>query len=566
MVFDLSTAKPETAGGFDISTAQPEAPTAQPQQRIPFEQKSALDQAQDIGGAVLNLATGAAGTIAGGVAGAATSLIPGAEPGAGAAVAKGVQERFTTEFEGGEQLVQDVAQDIITTIRENSSPEMLALGKFTAEGIQAADQAILEKFGPEVATAVKTAVVGVPEVGALILSGGAAKPAISGIKGVFTKTSPAKQKIIDQIESGSADISTARFSVEEGALVKDKSARESIKQGFDEGVIADVKQSTPATKTKMRKMVDIMERGKANKRFAVENRPSDVAGDSLLNRFRVVRNANHKAGRELDGVANGLKGQQVDSTPAVNEFLGDLEGMGISLDANLKPQFKGSDVEGLAGPEAAISRVVKRMASGPGGTPPDAFELHRLKRFIDENVTFGKGGEGLSGKTERILKNLRRNLDQTLDTNFPDYDRVNTAYSETIGVIDALQDVAGKKMNLTGKNADKAAGTLMRRIMSNAQSRVPLLDSVSDIEGIARKHGGTFDDDLLSQVLFVDELDAVFKPVARTSFQGQIVQAIPTSKADLAAKAVKKGVDVVRGVNEPAAFKAIKSVLNAGSQ
>ncbi len=563
MAFDPSTAKPEPTG-FDISSARPEVDTQKP-----FGQKSALEKAQDIGGAVLNIATSIPATIAGGVAGTITSLIPGAEPGSGAAVARGVQERLTTEFEGGEKLVQGFAQSVIDTIKENASPGVLKAGKFTAETFKSADQAILENFGPEVATVVKTLVIGLPEAGGLILSGGAVSPIIaglksgvkSGVKKVFTSQSPAKQKIIEQIESGSTDVSTARFKIEEGKLVGDKAAKGAIKQGFDKGVVADIKQSTPQTKAKMQKMVSLMERGKANARFAVENRASDVAGDSLLNRFRVVRNANRKAGRELDGVAQSLKGQRVDASPAVNEFLSDLESMGISLDDRLRPIFKGSDIEGLAAPEAAIKRIVSRMASSDAGVVPDAFELHRLKRFIDENVTFGKGGEGLSGKTEIILKNLRRNLDQTLDANFPEYNRVNTAYSETIGVIDALQDVAGKKMNLTGKNADKAAGTLMRRLMSNAQSRVPLMDSIADIEAIARKHGGKFDDDLLSQVLFVDELDAVFKPVARTSFQGQIAQALPTSKADLIAKGAKKGLDVVTGVNEEAAFKAIKLLL-----
>ena len=203
---------------------------------------------------------------------------------------------------------------------------------------------------------------------------------------------------------------------------------------------------------------------------------------------------------------------------------------------------------------------------------PNAFDAHRLKKFIDEQVTFGKHAEGLAGKTEVILKGLRRNLDDILDSNFKEYNRVNTVYSETRGAIDAFQDVAGKKMDLTGKNADKAVGTLMRRIMGNAQSRVRLLDSVDDIERVARKHGGTEQlkiegittgkDDLLTQILFVDELDAVFGPVARTSFQGQIKQAvIPRTATDLAIKAGEKVIEKARGIDEAAAFKSIKELL-----
>ena len=112
-----------------------------------------------------------------------------------------------------------------------------------------------------------------------------------------------------------------------------------------------------------------------------------------------------------------------------------------------------------------------------------------------------------------------------------------------------------------GANADKATGTLLRRLLSNAQSRVTLLDSVNEIERVATKFGGKFNDDLLTQILFVDELDSVFGPVARTSLQGQLVQAIPTTRADLLTKAAGAVEQRVRGINEAGAFRSIKDLL-----
>ncbi len=156
--------------------------------------------------------------------------------------------------------------------------------------------------------------------------------------------------------------------------------------------------------------------------------------------------------------------------------------------------------------------------------------------------------------------------------------------SETIGVIDALQDVSGKKLNLIGKNADKATGTLLRRLLSNAQSRVNLLDVIDEIETVAKKFspsskGGdvvkfgnkniVLDDDLLTQVLFADELDSVFGPVARTSFQGQIEQGIkqaarggPKAGAvEAVVEGIGKGAEKLRGINEEAAFRSIRNLL-----
>lgn len=423
----------------------------------------------------------------------------------------------------------------------------------------------------------------------------------------ITAGGKAKQRIAELINQGSADVETAKFSIpspsgERGIfgklgekmrigapdVVKDVNATEAINQGFDEGVIAAVKASSPQDQAKMLEMVNIKQKGNKNKLAAMRNRPTDVVGNSLMDRVRVIQSANRRAGKELEGVANSLKGEAVDFSPAVNSFMDNLEGMGVSIGDDLKPNFAGSDIEGIPAAENAINNVVRRMT---GKTAPDAFDVHRMKKFIDEHVTFGKSAEGLAGKTEGVLKSLRRDLDSVLDTNFPEYNRVNTDYAETIGALDALQDVAGRKMDLTGPNADKATGQLMRRVMSNAQSRVNLVDAIDQIEGVANKYvsaapvaeiGGVkllaesgakskkgFTDDLLAQVLFADELDAVFKPSARTSFENlasrQVSKAAEAAtsagRGNLVVEAAGKAAQKARGISEENAFKAIIELL-----
>jgi len=444
---------------------------------------------------------------------------------------------------------------------------------------------------PQIARAAKTAAQAATQ---------AAKPAAEVAKGVFQYQSPTKQRIGRLLEAGETDVETAKFKLKEprtGAvegqallegpetatskfkkaldvggpkIVKDKAAIESIKQGFDEGVIASVKGSSKEDRSKMAKMVNIMERGKKNQEYALKNRPADVAGQSLVDRIDYIRSTNKKAGKELEIAAQSLKGKDVDSSSAISRFMDDLDNMGIRLtrnkDGKISPDFRGSDIEDLAAPESAIKRMVARLAKDKA---PNAYELHRVKKYIDENVTYGKQGEGLGGKTESILKNLRRNIDGILDDEFKDYDAANTKYADTISALDDIQDVAGRKMDLSGGRADKATGTLLRRVMSNSQSRVRLLDSIDEIEGVAAKYGGKFDDNLMSQTLFFDELDRMFGATARTSFQGQIGQAIegaaraatPTGMGDLAIKGVAKGVEKARGINESGAFRAIKELL-----
>lgn len=404
--------------------------------------------------------------------------------------------------------------------------------------------------------------------------------------------SPAKQKIAEKIMQGSTDAETATLRlpapqaqatskvgevVNKGAsklaeymqiggeAITDTKAVAAIKQGFDEGVIAAVKGASPADKSKMLQMVDTMEKAQKNKRFAMTNRPTDVAGNALMDRVRVVMTKNREAGKQLDAVASRLKGKRVDVSGPVSQFVDDLDGFGVSLSDDLRPIFQGSDLEGIPGAEAAVSKIVARMSNT---RVPDAYDVHRLKKFIDNTVSYGKNAEGLEGEIEVAIKRLRRSLDGELDARFPEYNRVNTQYSETIGAINALQDAVGKKIDLTGPNADKATGTVLRRLMGNVQSRANLIDAIDEVNGVAGKFQ-KFDDDLMTQVLFADELDNVFGPVARTSFRGEIqrsaakgAELLADPKGGVIRAALKKAGEKASGVNNENAYKAIRELLS----
>ena len=561
---------------------------------IPEEEKTLGEKALGAGETALTVATGATGGTLGMLGGTLQGIVSELRSGefGSSEAAQRIADRaekamadltYAPRTEAGQEYVQGIGE----------AAEVLA--PLAGLGGQAAQIGQLAKAAkPQVTQATRLATEATKQ---------ASKPAAEVAKGVFQYQSPTKQRIGRLLQEKSGDIETARYKLKDAApdveirgvgenlleapadpktatdklkaaldfegpkIKKDKLATESIKQGFDEGVIASVKASSPLDRLKMSKMVDIMEKGKKNKAFAVRNRPSDVAGDSLMERVRSIRDTNKSAGKELGKVAESLKGEKVDSLPAVNSFIYDLDSIGVRIGDDLKPIFQGSDIEGVKGAENVVTNIINRMRNTKS---PDAYDVHRLKKYIDEQVTYGKTTEGLTGKTESILKGLRSKLDDTLDSKFPEYDRVNTTYKDTITALDSIQDVAGRKMDLSGGSADKATGTLLRRLMSNAQSRVRLLDSIDEIEGVAGKYGKKFNDDLLSQTLFVDELDRVFGPVARTSFQGQIDQAVnkaaqaatSTSGAfDATVGAIGKGAEKLRGINEQNAFKSIKNLL-----
>lgn len=422
---------------------------------------------------------------------------------------------------------------------------------------------------------------------------------------IFTTQSKAKQEVGRLLEQGVADKRTAQFELVEGQPVrrqltenldvdsagnaadtlaetirvgapkvrKDKTAVEAIKQGFDEGVIGMVKGGSPTDKSQMKRMVERVKAGRIDPKKKDLERPGDIAGESLVDRFDFVLEENNKAGKAVNAEAKKLKGQRVDTSIAAQTFVDDLDEIGVTLnqleDGRFEVDFRGSDIEGSAGAEKLITNVVERLSKNL--ETPDAFEAHRLKKFIDEQVSFGKQVEGLTATGERLVKKLRRNVDTALDETFPDYNTANTIFAETRDALDDIQDAAGRKIDFNATGGDKAAGTVLRGLLSNNRGRVNLMNSVNKLDEVAKKQGAEFDDDILAQIIFADELDNMFGTAARTSFKGQAAQAVqegaelasgPAGQSNFLLRKGSEIVEKVRGINDEEALNVIEQLLN----
>lgn len=346
-------------------------------------------------------------------------------------------------------------------------------------------------------------------------------------------------------------------------IVKSPVQQEAVRQGFDEGLVAMIREASPADRREMLRALQVMENSTKNKRYSLTNRPTDIAGRSMLDRYKVIEGVNRRAGKGIDDFAEkNLKGQRVDFSGPVQSFEDDLRRMGITLKDDLTVDFTGSTIEGAAGAERIINQLVKRMRSPRDIT---AYEVHNLKRFIDDQVTYGKLAEGLSGSAERVVKDLRRQLDSVLDNQFPDYDRLNTTYAETIQAMDNFKSAIGRTIDPDSKSAATAIGTSLRGVGSNRQTRGRLLDSLDEMQEISGRYG-EFDDDILTQAAFTMDLDKMFGTKADTSLMGQVGSAIatdPTSKSNVVTAAAKGAIDKVRGINQEAQFRAMEALLKS---
>jgi hypothetical protein len=434
------------------------------------------------------------------------------------------------------------------------------------EGLEEA-QALAAKFtnlpeskaGQEYVTDIGNTLGALPPVG---LTGGVT-PKLKLPKSINKTLSSAVESSAGNVKkSFTKKLSEDRFTPRVFGMV-----REARKQGFDDSVTTLIANASATDKRKMARMVSIVESGKGDARSKALTRTADVAGDALVKKIDFVKANNKQAGQQLNRVSRTLKGKDVDVNEPVNKFISDLDGLGVTFDDDGKPNFSGSQIEGVTPAESLINKVVFRIKGNPN---PDALEAHQFKKFIDENISFGKSAaEGLSGKTESVVKSLRKGVNDSISSTSDKYKQANKQFSETVTALDDLQDVAGRKLDFFGPNAEKAAGVLLRSQTNNTKGRANLLTAIANLEDTAKKYGGSFDDDILNLSIFSDELDAVFGSGARTSLRGEVGKAGVDSAIDISqmtipgalAVGAKAGAKRIRGINEKNQLKAIKKLL-----
>lgn len=370
------------------------------------------------------------------------------------------------------------------------------------------------------------------------------------------------------------DINGQKLPTLTAVIEKDPQATEAIKQGWSKPAVAAFKGLDEHNANKLLEQLNVSEKGKNDLIYGNENRPADIAGQGIADTIKHLKDVNQKAGSEIDGVAAKLKGQKVDISAPVDNFIGQLQTrLGVNLDKNMQPIFKGSALEGdspdIRSTQGVIKTLVNRMMIDKN---PDAHDAHLLKGFIDENVTHGSSMGGLKGKTDSIVKGLRSGIDKTLDDNFDEYNKVNTTFSETKKALDGIQNAAGKKVDLLGENADKALGRTAGRLLSKAQSREQLESALKNLRETSVKYGGEAKDDLIAQLTMADQLDAMFGPADKSGLASAVSKGAKEAFGathdigqatflGLAAKGGQAIANKVRNVNQDQAYKAMREVL-----
>ena len=370
-----------------------------------------------------------------------------------------------------------------------------------------------------------------PVLGTTPLS--ALKPLVTGqaITNRLLKSSRAKkQLLVNEIKKGNPNIELVTKALNDsGDVITRPASKRAVKiLGGDhvaQGTVAVIENMSPASKKILNKQLDNITRGRREPLFGDANRPSNVLGESILNRAIDIDKINAKAGKTIGNTASSLKDINVDIGGVNNNFLSGLNDLGVTFskadDGWVTPDFSRSKFNG--GSKQSMTVLINDLLDGS----PSFDVAHKLKRTIRDNIDFesGTGGVGqVKGDSKQLLKSLSSGIDEILDSTSPKYKKANESFAKTIKLKNDFDKLMGKDIDLNDKvSASSILGNKAMRVDSNAPSGVVINKLFTDADSVLGDFKIRYKDDIPSLRHITNKLNEAFKIAPPNSLKGNII-------------------------------------------
>lgn len=571
---ELFTGEPLETSGANVSQAVQEAGTFRPRTEEGKEGLQTLGDLAQIGIDAVNYPLSGVGGL--------IELVSGQGLDQAAATVKAIQESGVSKTLGER------------TFEETGSPLAASL----AETVPTAVDILLGTRLPasvSASPAVEVAKLAATEVGK-------AAQDIGGIaKGVITKQSKTKRKIAELLTEGSRAPETAGFElipraddalnsrlIEEGLIpapvpksdftaklegalnvggprIREvPSAKDALDVGYDPAMVSMITGMDDANSAKVTQMLDIVDEVRAKPELAVDLRPSNVVGDSVMDRIIPVFEHKAAANKELSAVLNKSGDDLLNFDDATFNFVDDLSEFGIAAvkdgkgDRKLDFSNTSLDTSDFKPLSEAFRQFQRLGFHKVGGTGKKLKSAHELKQILRRRVSFEGRQVPMSTQAQGILKEYAAGINKTIGESNTAYAAANKKFGDSEEALKAIDKTMGSFADVKGAakaledvesmaQLKSAIGTRLRTTLSNSGGRSGMVKSLRQLESTAKQYGSKFDDDIAQQILAVDEIERVFGG-GKTSLQGVVKKATDDPLVD--AKAVGTAVQT-GGVSIP---------------
>lgn len=262
------------------------------------------------------------------------------------------------------------------------------------------------------------------------------------------------------------------------------------------------------------------------------SRPSMVAGDRIMARFKKLSEVQDEASKRInDAVGKDLRGKMVSLDDIRDDFVFNLERRGAGVtegSINLKDlsSFQKSDRQLLG----EIYRTLNR-----DDIPAD--ELHRLKRTISDRVYGSISGATpvkLSDEAQSVIKSVRGRINEKLRDMSPDYAKANDDFAAVIEPLNQFKeavgeskfkDIIGRDIDMENTRISNFTGTQMRKMLSNYANADQIVAAVDNLNQTANRYGGGFGNEIVPLVRLNSDLESLLGSFAPQSAQGVLEKA-----------------------------------------
>jgi len=368
--------------------------------------------------------------------------------------------------------------------------------------------------------------------------------------------------IVEDLKNAPTDSQLSKFVLSGlNQVEKNTLGRSALKQKISPTVIGVAIAGDNVDKLATKNMVRIISKSKDNGRFADANKPFDVVGKTLKDRLDTVIAINKKAGFEVGEQAKALKGK-VYLGNIKSKFRARIVDRGIGINEKGRFDFKDADINEKTAPANLLEEVSKVLDGIPDNM--NARGVHRLKKRLRSLIDSNNEGRGATGEAEFDVKGVIKDINDSLNTQFPKYAKPNNEFSQTIKAIDDFKKVTG--VDPKRPSTAKFLGAAARTLTSKSKSNPKLTDSINQLTEAANVKNIKFKGDIPSQVAVAKRLEEQFY---KQTEEGNVPSIKEVTEATAGSQFVKakgvveigsKIVKATRRINDENALKVLEKL------
>lgn len=377
-----------------------------------------------------------------------------------------------------------------------------------------------------------------------------------------------------------------------GRLVEDKVGKTLVDNNIIPEDVAVITNSSKSTRSQMREILNIFEKGKGNRVASMFNRTTRPIGTALTNRLSALHSKRKGLGARLEAIVQGDLGKtKIDITDSLSGVGAILKEAGVLPTVKMKNGKRQLELEdnwhkGTKFELAGFSSVKKNIEDiiGIFNQQTDMGvstlkQAHEAKKILDELIDSSSLAEGgISQQMQRTIAGMRKSINDSLRS-VDQYGAVNSELSDVMSIMSPFSKYLEPGQRFVDAKVTDVVGAALQNLSGASASSARLAQDLSALETGLRRMGMSFGDDPLALIRFREILNENFNidlnvpqyqmgkkvgsVVASTAIGNKFGAA--HSVADLVSAGIKKAEAKKIVEQNQKAFNLIKMALNQGT-